>query len=137
MKKTALQICLVILMAIVSAQAQIKYRAHIPFDFTIGQKSYEAGDYLIGSINPYTANNIIAIQDAKARNSNFIMTTNGKDYSKVEMTKLIFNRYETQYFLAGISTPSFIVELSKSKAEKKLARNQKVQREIVALIKKN
>jgi len=45
MKTTALQISLLIglvvlnLMVVVSANAQTQYRAHIPFDFTIGQKT--------------------------------------------------------------------------------------------------
>ena len=144
MKKTALQICsligfLVVLIstAIVSAQAQTQYRAHVPFDFSIGQKSYEAGDYLISSLNPHTANNAFGIRDTKGRNSQILMRTPGEDYSRVETATLVFNRYGTQYFLAVVRTPSFILKLRKSKAQERLGQIANVGQKIVTLAKKN
>lgn len=141
MKKATLQICsvigLVVLMAVVSANAQKQYRAHIPFDFTIGKESYEAGDYIIDPLNTDTVHKPIAFRDAKGRNSHIIMMSPGEDYSKVEIAALVFDRYETQYSLSVIRTPSFIVKLPKSKAKEILARNQNAQQRIVALAKKN
>lgn len=141
MKKTALQICsgafLVILIEIVSAEAQTQYRAHIPFDFTIGQNSYHAGDYFIKSVNALSANNAIVISDAKGRNSHIILMAGGEDYAKAKIGTLVFNRYETQYSLSEINTPSFIAKLAKSKAEETVARNRNVQRNTVALTMKN
>ena len=143
MKKKTLQICSVIglviltLMTAVSAKAQTRYRAHIPFDFTIGQKSYKAGEYLIGSLNPYAASNTIAIRDAKGRNSHILMVTLGEDYSKVGIATLVFDRYEMQYSLSVIRTPSFTAKLAKSKAVERLAGNPDVQQKMVALTRKN
>ena|SRR5688500_12313804 len=143
MKKTALQICstiglaVLILMAVVSAQAQTRYRVHIPFDFTIGQNSYEAGDYFIDPLSPHTANNTFGIRDTKGRSSQILIRTPGEDYSRVEKPTLVFNRYDTQYFLAEVRTPSFIVKLSKSKAQERLARIAKAEPKIVALVKNN
>jgi len=143
MKKTTLQICslnglvVLILLVVVSAKAQTQYRAHIPFDFTIGQKSYEAGDYFITPLNTHAAHNLIAFRDARGSNSHIIISTLGEDDSKVEIPTLVFNRRETQYSLSIIRTPSFVVKLAKSKAKETLARNQNVQERIVALTKKN
>jgi hypothetical protein len=143
MKKTALQICsllglvVVILMIAVSAKAQTQYRAHIPFDFTIGQKSYEAGDYVIDSLSIHAAYGPVAFRDAKGRNSRMVMTTRGEDSSKVEAASLVFIRYESQYSLSVIRTPSFIVQLPKPKAKETLAQNQIGQQKIVVLAKKN
>ncbi len=143
MKKIAQQICpliglvVLILMIVASAKAQTQYRAHVPFDFTIGQTSYEAGDYFISTLNSHAAHKPVAFRDAKGRNSHMIMMTPGEDYSKVEKATLVFDRYETQYSLSVIRTPTFIVKLPRSKAKETLARNQNVQQRIVTLAKKN
>ena len=142
MKKTVLQIssviCLgvLILIASVSAKAQAQYRAHIPFNFTIGQKSYEAGDYTIDTVNSDTAHKVVAIRDARGHNAYLKMGMPVTGNSKEVVANLIFNRSETQYSLAVISTPSFIVKFSRSKAEERLARDREVQRAIVALVQK-
>ena len=53
MQKIAWHICSLIgmmfLLTVVSAQAQTtgRYRAHIPFDFTIEKETFQAGDYVI------------------------------------------------------------------------------------------
>ena len=143
MKKTALQLCslvglvIAILMIPVSASAQTQYRSHIPFDFTIGQERYEAGDYVIASLNIHAAYGPVAFRDAKGRKSHLVMTTRGEDYSEVRVASLIFTRYGTQYSLSVIRTPSFIVQLTQSKAKEILARDQIVQQKIVVLAKKN
>ena len=114
MKKTALQISsimgltILILMAGISAKAQNKYRANIPFNFTIGQKSYEAGNYVIEA---NSATNAIVVRDAKASRSHIIMITRRQDYSKVTGATLVFDLYDSQYSLSVIRTPSFAIKL--------------------------
>src|SRR5688572_28413489 len=109
MKKTALQISsimgltILILMAGISAKAQNKYRANIPFNFTIGQKSYEAGKYVIET---NSTKNAIVIRDAKGDKSHMIIMTAGEDSSKVTTATLVFDLYAAQYSLAVIRTPS-------------------------------
>lgn len=145
MKKTALQIssltglAVLILLVAVSANAQNEYRAHIPFDFTIGGKAYKAGNYILDPLNRAAANTPVAFRDAEGGNSHIIMVAPGQDYSKIEVATLVFNRLETQYSLAGIRTPSFIVKLPQSKlvARSTLARNQNAQQTTVALVRKN
>jgi|SRR5688572_9237375 len=141
MKKTALQICsvlgLVIFIAIASAEAQPQYRAHIPFDFAIGQKSYKAGDYVIRSLSPDSANKVVVIRDSKGCNGYLILRTGGEDPSRVTKGTLVFDQHGTQYFLAAIRTSSFIANLPKSKARGVLVQDQRVQEKVVALVKKN
>ncbi|MEP7148783.1 MAG: hypothetical protein ABI857_07855 [Acidobacteriota bacterium] len=145
MKKTALQIssitglAVLILMVAVSANAQNEYRAHIPFDFTIGGKAYKAGNYVLDPLNPAAANTPVAFRDGSGGNSHIMMVAPGQDYSKLEVATLVFDRLETQYTLAGIRTPFFIVKLPQSKllARTTLARNQNAQQTTVALTKKN
>lgn len=138
MKKTLLQICsvvgLVILAAVVSAQAQTQYRANVPFDFQVGQKNYRAGEYFVGLLGQDSQSKIIVIRDATGRNSYAIAPTISD--SKPETAILVFNRYADRYFLAEINAPSFNAELSKSKSEAKLAGGDKPQKETVAMTKK-
>lgn len=141
MKKAALQICttvgLIILIAVVSAQAQTQYRVQIPFDFNIGQKSYRSGEYSVGLLSQAADQKVIVIRDAKGRNSYAVMPTRAESGARVDAAKLIFNRYEDQYFLAEITAPAFNAELFKSKMEERIGKNQKVRREQVALAGKN
>ncbi len=123
-------------MSVVSAKAQTQYRAHIPFAFIIDQKSYEAGDYSVDVLNTDSANKPLAIRDMKGRNSHLIMTTPGEDYSRVQVAVLVFDRYETEYSLSAIRTPSFAVKLPKSKVRETLGLNQNVQQKVVALSRK-
>jgi hypothetical protein len=114
MKKRALQFCLligsVIMMSVVSAKAQTQYRAHIPFNFTVGQKSYDAGDYVVDTLSPNSGIQSIAIRDANGRNAYLMTATLGEDRSRIEMATLVFDQYEMQYSLSAIRTPTFIVK---------------------------
>src|SRR5687767_10344917 len=141
MKKTALQISsvlgLVIFIAVASAEAQPQYRAHIPFDFAIGQKSYKAGDYSIHLVSPDSASKAVVIRDSQGRNGYVILTTGGEDYSRIRTGTLVFDRDGTQYSLSAIRTSFFIVNLPKSKAKGVLVQDQRAQEKVVALVKKN
>lgn len=145
MKQTALHyssaigLTVLILMAAVSARSQDGYRAHIPFDFTIGDKTYKAGNYVIDPLSLRSANGPIAVRNANGASSHMLMVAVGADYSKVTTASLIFDRLESQYSLVAIQTPSFIVKLPRSKvtSESTLARNQVRLQTIVAATIKN
>ena len=143
MKKTALKICPVIclviftLMAAVSAKAQTQYRAHIPFDFTIGKRIFKAGEYFIDPIFQNSANQAVAIRDALGSRSYILMITVGQDLSKVKTATLVFHQYDTQYSLSVIRTPTFITKLAASTLEERLAKDPTAKQKIVALAKKN
>lgn len=128
-----------ILMVAVSAKAQNEYRAYIPFDFTMGGKTYKAGNYVIDPLSRDSANTPIAFMNASGTGSQILMAAPGGGYSKVKIATLIFDRLETQYSLAVIKTPSFVVKFRKSNVtpESTLARNQLQPQTIVALTKKN
>lgn len=107
--KKLVQICamlsLVIVLSAVSAKAQTvrQYAAQIPFDFNIGQKSYQAGDYVI-KISKFSLNTVsLALED---KNRNILQTMfvrqNG-DVSK-DVEKLIFTRNGNQRYLSAMFT---------------------------------
>ena len=128
---------MVIVMSVVSVKAQTQYRAHIPFNFTVGQKNYEGGDYRVEVLDPNSGNRNIAIRNANGGNSYFMTATLGEGHSRIETATLVFHRYGTEYSLSAIRTPTFIVKLSRSKPQEVLARGKDVQQRTVALTTRN
>ena len=140
MKKITLQICLAIGLAIgfvVSGQAQMaaEYRAHIPFDFSVGGAEFKAGDYFIGMTNPQSSGQTLTIREASGRRSKLFLTLPEDTNMRLEPAKIIFSRYENQYFLSEITTPACGAKFIQSKTEHNLARNQKTNRETIAILK--
>ena len=138
MKRQAMSIVsLLSLVLMGSAVAQtIHVRANIPFNFSVGMSSLPAGAY---EINSLTGNSHALVLMAREGGARAIVNSNCEERVKVApKTKLVFNRYGSQYFLAEIwregSTSGS--QLPKSGREKELAKelamNRADQVEIVA-----
>jgi hypothetical protein len=83
------------------AQAQNTgaYKADIPFNFSVGEKQYSAGTYMIeirGLEKKY-----FVIRDARGRKP-YVATTFPRDASGTPTAKLDFQRVGDQYFLISI-----------------------------------
>jgi hypothetical protein len=98
----------------------VKIRAEIPFDFMVGKKRLPKGEYLIESLNDAGT---LTIRNAKKGKAVTFNTIRHKPTDSPK-SKLIFNRYGDQYFLARIWDPSTetILKLNKSKTEKRIAK---------------
>ena len=98
----------------------VKIRAEVPFDFMVGSKRLPKGEYLIESVNESGA---LTIRNAKKGKAVAFMTVKDKMLEKPK-SKLIFHRYNDQYFLARIwdGTSDTVLKLNKSKTEKKVAK---------------
>ena len=135
MKKLMLQIGLmvglVIILTVVSANAQTatRYKAEIPFDFNIGNKTFQAGDYFIKADS-----NTLTLED---KQGNYLLVKTGSPNETAKATKMIFNRYENQYYLAKIVTPDLGAKMMKTTGEKQMAKNQNLQTASVNLMKPN
>jgi hypothetical protein len=103
-----------------SAAATVRIRAEIPFDFTVGSKRLPKGEYLIESVGDSGTLTIRHAKKGKAVTFNTIRhkPTDGNK------SKLVFNRYGEQYFLARIwdGSSETVLKLNKSKTEKRLAK---------------
>ncbi len=132
MMQSGLMVGLVIVLTVVSANAQtaVRYRAEIPFDFKIGQKTFPAGDYFINLAN----SNILSLEDAPGNN---LLVKFVSPNETAEAPKMIFTRYENQYFLTKIVSPDFGVVRLKTNSEKQMAKNQSPQSVPVNLTKPN
>jgi hypothetical protein len=98
-------LCLVFVFAAVNAKAQTvkQYAAEIPFDFSIAQKSYQAGSYVIKISKLSLSNVALSLED---KNKNILQTIfirgNGDAFKKEQ--KLVFTRDGEQRVLSQIVT---------------------------------
>jgi hypothetical protein len=126
MKKLIISMIVVIvfgaasLVSTLAAPFTVKIRAEIPFDFNVGKKRLPKGEYLIESLND---TGILTIRHAKKGKAVTFNTIRSKPTNSPK-SKLVFNRYGDQYFLARIWDPSTetILKLNKSKTEKRIAK---------------
>jgi hypothetical protein len=103
-----------------AAPFTVRIRAEIPFDFNVGSKRLPKGEYLIESVGDSGTLTIRHAEKGKAVTFNTIRhkPTDGNK------SKLVFNRYGEQYFLARVwdQSSETILKLSRSKAEKRVAK---------------
>ena len=99
--------------------------ANIPFDFTVGNKEFKAGQYSVERLFANNTSDALVIRSADnsdAANFN-VNRVSGKGNSQA---RLIFRRYGNQYFLGQIfdGQGSEGFGLLKSKAEREVAKKR-------------
>ncbi len=130
MKKAGLKFILMfgvlLMLAVSSVQAQTSnvQMADIPFEFSVGSKTFPAGRYSITRLNPQSDKAALAIKSMDGSLSKIILTTPVQANRAQAAARLIFTRHEDQYFLSEVWTPagSTGLELPKSQSERTLAR---------------
>jgi hypothetical protein len=138
MKRKIIQMCslfglLIGLTFAAQAQIGVQYRARIPFDFNVGNKTFAAGDYIIGVTDKTAGQGSLTIRAAKGGAAKVILAIPKEVNARRTAARLVFNRYENQYFLAEMLTPTLGAEFQKTKIEDRFAREQKPKRETVTL----
>jgi hypothetical protein len=94
---------LLVALAAGSAQAQSPIaRAHVPFDFVVGDTRLPAGQYTIASAAPDVAPELLLFRDAKGRVREVTMSTRMEPNSNSKEAKLIFHRYGARHFLSQV-----------------------------------
>ena len=99
------------------AQSNYGMRITVPFDFTIGDKTYPSGSYTVG----VSSNNLdlIRLQATETSKTAFVtstipLKTAGDDHQP----ELVFNRYGDRYFLHRVWLGAQGHQLPKSKLER-------------------
>lgn len=144
MKKQGLRIFLmfgvlaILAMSSIHAQTSNVQTANIPFEFSIGGKTFPAGHYSVTRLNPQSDKAALLIKSMDGRTSKIVLTTPVQANRAQEKAKLVFSRYADQYFLSEVWTPadSTGLELPKSRSELSLARHagdKTVERVAIAL----
>ncbi|MEW6126864.1 MAG: hypothetical protein AB1757_07475 [Acidobacteriota bacterium] len=127
MKKALLSIAVLFLLAGVpsTTSAQIAYtiEATIPFDFTVKDMRFSAGEYSLRRVNTYNPH-ILALRDERGHNLMLFHTINAQLPEYSEDTKLVFQRVGNRYFLSQIFEEGerLGLELIKSDMQKRLER---------------
>ena len=118
---------LVFVFSVVAAHAQTgvkRFEAKVPFDFNIGSKSFEAGNYVLKISKTPTNVVKLTIEDENRNVLESILAAESGDVADGE-PRLIFNLYDNQRFLTKISTLQHGVVLHMSRAERDVARKQR------------
>ncbi|HXD31229.1 MAG TPA: hypothetical protein VN643_08935 [Pyrinomonadaceae bacterium] len=106
---------LAMITAVVSANGQtVNARASVPFDFVVGDKTLESGDYTVDAIS--LSGDVVRIRDKSSANAALRLTTTTQ--GRAGQSRLIFHRYGQQYFLAEVWLGTEGRELSTSKQER-------------------
>ena len=129
---------LAIIFTVVSVQAQSfrQYKAQIPFDFNVGNKTYKAGDY---KLSLYNATGLCAVLKlVNTENHEFIQLNvlgNGSR-SRMNKTSLMFDQYGDQYNLSELVSDDYGMTVTKTKAQKWVSKklSQQSKTKAIALI---
>lgn len=130
MKKQALtMIALMVLVGSLAAsvRAQSLSRgglvASIPFEFSAGNRTLPAGEYVFAKFNPGAALVVLRIRSKDGRNSVLLQMTS-TDGKASETAKLVFRRYGDHYFFAQAWTSGERdgLEARQSRDERNVAR---------------
>jgi hypothetical protein len=105
----------------VSLMAQGEIRAKIPFDFTVGAKSFPAGEYRFQNVK----DNIFTIQSVHGHAGVLTTTMPAGESSRHGLAVVTFRRYGENYFLSAVSDGSRDWDLFQSPAEKQLTAKRK------------
>ncbi len=140
MKTRAIKICAVLGLLIgltTSAQAQMtaQFRAHIPFDFSVGGQSFRAGDYMLNSTSSASGGQILTIRETESGEAKLFLVMPQEVNQRLEVSNLVFRRYGERYYLAEIISPTLNAQFRRTRTERRLARAQRPKRETVAMLK--
>ena len=105
----------------IHAQSPTTGRAHIPFDFSVGNQRVAAGDYAIERINGW----VWMLRGGYNGQNMFLLTTATEPAKAIGDGKLMFHRYGERYFLSAFETSYYKIGLAKSAAEKSLEKEIK------------
>ncbi len=85
------------------AQSGRVFTVTIPFNFYVGGKTLTAGQYLVGRSTQSSAEGLV-LRGAKDGTGVFVLTRGIQTADIQSQSKLVFRRYEDQYFLAEVWT---------------------------------
>lgn len=101
----------------VNAQTLGAYTADIPFDFTVGDQVYTAGEYSIKVKSPNYLANVLVVRNSEGREvETFALATNG-ERSKDRTARLVFHQNGEEYLLGEIVAPRFGFTAPRSKVK--------------------
>jgi hypothetical protein len=77
-------------------------RANIPFDFTVADKKFSAGDYYISRAQTNSGDLVLRVSSATGNRGAFQLTSGLRTSAPKKSDTLIFHQYGDQYFLSEV-----------------------------------
>lgn len=128
---------LLVLLTFASALGQSDRQTiiHIPFNFSVGEKAFSAGKYVIER-NKKDSDTVWVIRHKDNVGKAFLLTRPVRSYDTQEATRLVFRRYDDLYFLSEFWTAGSNTgrEIQVSDREKALDKALAVKRQDHVLI---
>ena len=116
---------LALIVSVPMTQAQARAKADVPFDFSLNRQMMPAGNYEISS----EGNKLLAVRNLDTMKACLLIESvrlQASQASEIPHAKLVFHKYDDQYFLAEIWDGSDLgIQIPESKREKEMkwARN--------------
>jgi hypothetical protein len=114
--RTLLTLSISAVLSPVALLAQPKINATIPFDFTVGAKTFTAGDYSVSKLNEH----VLLIQRVKDGTGVMTMVMPSEPTKQEGIPVIVFNRYGDRYFLSQVSGADQGWKLNQSRLEREL-----------------
>lgn len=118
-------------------QSSVQLKANIPFAFSVGNQTMPAGEYTVRCTNPSSDMKVLQLRSRDGNESALVRTSSviGK---LQDGARLVFYRYDDQYFFAQAWLPSDSIGMQapKSRNENRMARQlapDNHDREVVAV----
>jgi hypothetical protein len=120
MRRNLVKIAITLLCSLSAAFAgsDLRLSVNVPFAFNVGDREFSAGQYIVEVTNSGSA---FALRD---RDGEVLVRTMVRpEYAdrRFTGTKLLFNRYQDQHFLAGLQSDGSALALTRSRLEKQVA----------------
>lgn len=135
LKKVSLLSAILLVTVVASAQGQTlasRVTAHIPFDFSIGDKKLPSGKYSVGRVRQNSDDVVISVQDQGGRSKAIRTSIPVVRRDITSKARLVFHRYGDQYFLyqvwpaGGATGRQFVRSRSEREVRQSLAANRSV-----------
>jgi hypothetical protein len=99
------------------AQSSREFKAEIPFDFSVGENTYQSGSYTIKINRQSSGGLMFTLENSEGKPLEMLVVTNAGTASEGK-PQLVFNRYGDRRFLAQINSENLDINFRVSKAEK-------------------
>jgi len=97
---TTLSFLLMLAATSVNAQSNLRLKVNVPFEFSVRDKLFPAGEYTVRS----RAQGFLLIESVGLRAAQVFRTSATQAGATRNQSSLVFNRYGDQYFLSAIWT---------------------------------
>ena len=126
MKQQAVSLVILLSLLLVAGSAiaqTVHVRADIPFNFALGNKTYPAGAYSIGTLGDRDGK-VLLLRAEDGTACMAVISNAAENRTPADKTKLVFSRYGNQYFLSQVwlSGSNRGHQLPKSNREKEVAK---------------